>query len=507
MVKFTKKGLSLILVVFAFNLLMPFLSFVNAADLSSSTILADPTTIHSLQYSTITVTANGTGGLVEGASVGIHVEGGLFPTDTNIYNFTSDVNGEVIVLWQAPLVDEVTDYNFTAIIKFPSSINVTVTEQVTVEPLDYSGTTFIADPSSINEQTSSEISVIVKDDDEILEGANVTLTGVGGIFTSSGKENSSGLSDTNGEYSDFWEAPELADKTNFTIALRIIYDGTIVDYTDELNVTVIPVEGQLKLNISVTPSYNLEVGDVATIEVTVIDDSTSLVVEGVNVTLVSIEGPFVESGLINISKLTGVDGKISVQWDTASLTPVSVSGQEYFIDITAFKLGLTNNYTQITFNVIDPSGELSVEITSNKTEINLGETITITVTVSIDSTLIVDAYIKIEVQSGIFEESGSDNVTGYTDVSGEFSAIWNTTNMVMIGGDPVNYTFTITVGIFPHFLDVQFEYTVTVTPTTTTPTTTTQGGAFYTQWWFYVAAAGGIIVIGVVVVIFTRKKP
>ncbi|MHA1355817.1 MAG: hypothetical protein ACTSR1_11655 [Candidatus Heimdallarchaeota archaeon] len=149
MVKITKIAIMISMLFLVAALALPGINMVKAVDLDDSDIEANPTSVYSLETSDITVTVDGTDGLIEGADVGIHVEGGTFEGGINIYNGTSDVNGEVTVEWTSPLVDHDIYYNFTTIIKKAASDNVTKTCQVLVQPVDFTGTTLEADPERI----------------------------------------------------------------------------------------------------------------------------------------------------------------------------------------------------------------------------------------------------------------------------------------------------------------------------------------------------------------------
>ncbi|MHA1244477.1 MAG: hypothetical protein ACTSP7_07890 [Candidatus Heimdallarchaeota archaeon] len=505
MVKITKIAIMISMLFLVAALALPGINMVKAVDLDDSDIEANPTSVYSLETSDITVTVDGTDGLIEGADVGIHVEGGTFEGGINIYNGTSDVNGEVTVEWTSPLVDHDIYYNFTTIIKKAASDNVTKTCQVLVQPVDFTGTTLEADPEDINEFESSDLTVTVRQGTTLIEGANVSMTGVGGLFTSTSKENCTGLSDVSGVYTNTWTAPDVADPTDYIIVLTVTYDGTNWTHTDEINITVNYVEGQIILGISILPDTDLYVGQTATIEITAIDNSTSLAVQNVFVVFNALDGNFTESGLDTHSGVTDSLGKITVHWETADLTP-GLLGTDYNINITASQIGLLTNYTTLTFNVVEDSGTFDLTVSSSASGIDLGDVVEIYVTVTIDGVGEYNAFVEIIAQSGIFDESGTDEVTGYTNSSGIFVATWNTSEMVMVGSDPVDYTFDVTVDVFPYFLDEEDSIIITVDPgsTNTTPTGGPDG-PFYTQWWFFAAAGGGVIIIGLII-IFARKK-
>jgi hypothetical protein len=489
------------ILLFAFTIISS-IPFVRGADFSTSTITASDPTVYSLQNATITVTVQGTGGQVEGASVGIFVEGGEFPDSTNIYNDTSDSNGEVIVDWKAPLVDYDLYYNFTATIKMAGSTNVTRTTQVLVQPLDFSGSTVEALPSEINENATTTILVTAQGAGGIIEGANVELTGIGGTFDSTMTDQSTGQTNSSGQYSDDWTAPAVTVSTNYTIVLAITYDGTNATFTTEINVTVVPVEGQLVLDLAVSPGYTLEVGQVATIDVTVKDQLTNTTIADAYVVFSAIDGLFTENGLDLYADYTDAQGKITAHWETATLDP-GILGTDYVIDLTASKISYQTNDTSLTFRVQE--GELNVTITSDATAIDLGDSVAITVTVKLDNSPINNAHVTIIAQSGNFTGSSDMTIDGYTNDQGIFTATWDTSEMIMTGDTPIDYSFTVLVGIFP-YADQEYSYQITVDPGTSTPDGGPATGEFYTQWWFYVAAGGGVIAIGTVIILASRKK-
>lgn len=509
MIKITKITLITTLILIIISLAFPGFSYTRADDLSESTIVANPETVFSLENSTIIVTVlNDTYQLIADADVGIHVEGGLFPGGTNIHNATTDATGVITVQWKAPLVDYNVDYNFTAIIKKANSVNQSISTKVTVKPVTFSGTTFEADPAEINEEETTTIKVIVENDGTRVEDATVTFTGVGGTFDSSGNDTSRGLSDAVGYYEDVWTAPTVADITKYLIVLDISYESTNWTYTAELNVTVNPAEGQLILDIDITPGTNVAVGQVVTIDIMVFEDAITIpanAIEGVYVTFTAVDGNFTEGGLDYFAGTTNSSGMITVHWETESLTP-AILGTDYDIDIVASLIGSYTNYTTLTFHVQEYSGVLSITTTSDENTITLGDSVEITITVTVDSLAVENAFIRIQAQSGVFNSTETDKVTGYTDATGVFTATWETAAMVMVGSDPVNYTFTITVDIFPNYLGQESTLTIQVNPTTTTTDPNGTQGPIYTQWWFYVAAGGVVIGIGVAVILFTRKR-
>ncbi len=508
MVKITKITLTTTLMLIIVSLAFPGFSFVRADDLSLSTIQANPITVYSLENSSIIVTVTGTGGLVENASVGIHVESGLFSGGTNIHNATTDATGIITVQWEAPLVDYNVYYNFTATIKKESSVNQTISTQVLVKPVTFSGTTFEADFTEINEEETTTIKVTVENEGTLIEDANVTFTGVGGTFDSSATDTSSGLSDADGYYEDIWTAPDVTDITDYIIILDISYDSTNWTYTAEFNITVNPAEGQLILDIDITPGKNIAVGQIVTIDIMVFEDAITApvnAISGVYVTFTAVDGNFTEGGLDYFAGTTNSSGMISVHWETDDLTP-AILGTDYDINIVASLIGTFTNYSTLTFHVQEYSGVLSITSMSDEKTITLGDSVEFTVTVKIDGSAVENAYIQIQAQSGVFDDADQDKVTGYTNATGVFIANWNTSEMVMVGSDPINYTFTITVDVFPHYLGLESTLTITVNPTSTTTTSTGPTGPIYTQWWFYVIIGGLVIGAGVVVILFTRKK-
>ncbi len=228
----------------------------------------------------------------------------------------------------------------------------------------------------------------------------------------------------------------MDDPTNYTIIGTITYAGSTEIEVVEVNVTVNPVEGQITLEIVVTPGYDLTVGDVATIEVTAINSSSTLAEQDVLIEFYCDDGNFTESGLDTFEDVTDAQGKITAHWETDTLIPSIFTGRNYSITLTARKIGLLTNITVLDFKVSNPVSVLDVSITSDQTTITLGDTVNITVTVTLDSVAYQDALVEISAQSGIFSQSGNDTFSGYTDSQGKLVATWNTTEMVMIGPDP-----------------------------------------------------------------------
>jgi len=506
MVKSTIKS-CLILMLVATAIILPNSVRVQAGgDLSFSTIESSQPSVQSLNTIDITVTVQNQSQVIENADVGIYVEGGNFTASgTNIYNGTSDVSGIVTVEWHAPLVDVSTPYNFTATIKKFGFTNTTKSLSVTVTPLDFSGSTFSADPDNVNEFEMTLVTVVAQGSGGPISNADVQITGVGGTFNSSKTDQATGKTDGTGTFSDYWIAPNVTDPTDYVLTLSITYSGTNASFTDELNVTVNPVEGQLLFNISVTPSYDVKVGQLVTIELTVFDNVTLSAVSNVLVSFNAWDGNFTENGLDFYEGLTDTNGKITVHWNTSSLVPNVVGGTDYPMEIRVRKIGLLTNITTINFHVEYYAGVFGMVVSSDETTIALGESVTIVVTVTVDGVGVEGAHVEIVAPSGKFTESDADTVTGFTDENGQFTATWDTTGMSMVGGDPVNYTVSITVDIFPNFLDQQESYIITVTPPDYTPPGGGGEQPFYTQWWFILAVAGGVIVLGMIV-IFGRKR-
>jgi hypothetical protein len=503
MTKKTKKTV-IMLILFLSGLILPSFPFVKADDLLHlSTIQILPSPVYSLSNCTVTITAQGDQGLVEGASVGIHVEGGEFPDSTNIHNDTTPANGVVTVQWRAPRVDHNTQYNFTAtLIK---DTNKTVLQaSVMVQPVTFVGSTFEADPPAINENEATTITVTALNNGEFIEGANIQITGVGGTFTDSGSDVTTGVSDSNGEFSDIWNAPSVADVTEYVIALEITYDLTNWSYTDELNVTVNPVEGALFYELSVTPGYDLGVGQIATIEVTVRNSTDDSLVENAMVTFIAIEGNFTENNMLEYSVLTDSNGIATAHWNTSVLTP-QIGGTDYYVFINITMIGLISNDTTLMFHVTEYVGTLTVDVTSTTTTLTHGESVEVIILVLIDSTPVENAQVELRTQTGNFTGVQADTITGFTNETGHFTAVWDTQYMIM-GGDTINNTLTITVKVFPTYIDGVISYyyiTVDPIPTTTDPNGDTP---FYLEWWFIVAVGGGIVIIGAII-IFARKRP
>ncbi|RLI72999.1 hypothetical protein DRO91_03910 [Candidatus Heimdallarchaeota archaeon] len=476
-------------------------------DLSFSTIESSAPSVQSLNSVDITVTVQNSTDLIENADVGIYVEGGNFTsTGTNIYNGTSDSLGVVTVEWIAPLVDVSTVYNFTATIKKFGFTNATKVLGVTVTPLDFSGSTFDADPTSINENEMTLVTVVAQGSGGPIENAHVEITGVGGTFNASKTDKVTGKTDSSGAFADYWIAPEVTDPTDYVLVVVITRFGTNATFTDELNVTVNPVEGQILFNLTVTPGYDIKVGQLVTIELTAFDNVTLQPIQDVIVSFSAWDGNFTENGLDFYEGVTDSNGKITVHWNTSTLTPNFVGGTDYPMEIRLRKIGLITNITTVIFHAEYYAGVFGMTVESSETTITLGDSVTITVTVAVDGIAVEGAHVEIVAPSGKFTESDDAIVTGFTDEDGIFTATWDTTGMSIVGGDPVNYTLTITVDIFPNFLDKQETYTITVNPPNYTPPNgdgTEQ--PFYTQWWFILSVAGGIVVIGMIV-IFARKK-
>lgn len=485
--------------------ILPRFPLIQAEDLSGSTIEASPDTIYSLHNSTLTVTVqNSSNEKISGANVGLSVEAGEFPDGTPIHNGSSDSNGEMTVEWKAPVVSSDTYYNFTAIITMPNSTTVVRTTQVLVQPLDYSDSTIDANPPTVNELESTEVTVTVTGAGGPLEGATVHLDAPSGTFSSSNDSSSQGLSDTSGKYADNWTAPEVPNEMEFLIVATISYIDYIGDPLElELNITVNPVEGQLYLELDVSPSYELTVGETATIEVTLKENVTNNIVAGADVSFSALDGNFTESGSDLYIGTTDAEGKITVHWETEGLAPAIV-GTIYPITIIAGKIGLQTNETTIHFLVQPELGELSITIESSKDELSLGESLTIDLTVEIDGVPEEGAYVEIIAQAGTFNGSDSDQLTGFTDASGSFTAIWQTADIVM-DSNPVNYTFTITIAVFP-YPDETESLQITLIPPSTSANGGLAGGSILTSWWLYALLGGAIIIVGALIIVFRSKK-
>ena len=110
MIRRNGSNVIILITLFVSFAIFPFYITVNAEDVSTSTIAANPSPIYSTQNSTITITVQGTGDLVVGANVGVHVEDGEFADGTNIHNATSNSIGEVVAQWRSPVVDDDTTY-------------------------------------------------------------------------------------------------------------------------------------------------------------------------------------------------------------------------------------------------------------------------------------------------------------------------------------------------------------------------------------------------------------
>ncbi|MBD3190498.1 MAG: hypothetical protein GF308_07630 [Candidatus Heimdallarchaeota archaeon] len=498
------KQLFILLLLLSFAIL-PRFPLIQAEDLSGTTIEASPTTIYSLQNTTISVTVQNTSNdKIVGANVGVSAEAGEFPDGTPIHNGSSDSNGEMTVQWKAPVVNSDTYYNFTAIIKMPNSTTVVRDTQVLVLALDYSDSTINANPPTVNELESTEVTVTATGAGGPLEGATVHLDSPAGTFSSSNDSSSQGLSDAFGEYADNWTAPEVPNQMEFLIVATISYIDYIGDPLElELNVTVNPVEGQLYLELDISPGQELTVGDTATIEVTLKENITNTVVNDADVSFSAIQGNFSESDSDFYVGTTDAQGKVTVHWETDGLAPAIV-GTIYSITIIAGKIGLQTNETTIDFLVQPALGELSITIESSKDELNVGESVTIDINVEIDGLPEEGAYVEIIAQAGTFNNSGSDQISGFTDASGSFTAVWETADIVM-GSNPVNYTFTITIAVFPYPDEVE-SLQITLIPISTSTNGGLTGDSILTSWWFYLLLGGAIIIIGAVIIVFRSKK-
>ncbi|TFF85033.1 hypothetical protein EU523_00615 [Candidatus Heimdallarchaeota archaeon] len=474
-------------------------------DLSGSTLEVSPLEIYSQENSTITVEVKGSGGLVEGANVDLSAEGGQFNGGPEIYNGTSNTAGLVVVNWTAPVVLEVTNYTIRAIISFVNSTTVIREETILVHPLDFSQTTFEAEKATVNENEAVLLIVTTKGTGGVIPEATVSIIAPDGSFNSTASTTTSGVTDNSGKFQDFWIAPNVDAEQNRTLTATISHDGMPPDPLElDLELVVSPVEGQLILDIELSEGEQLIIGETQIIDITVIDQLTAETIEGAEVYFNAVDGIFTESGSDIYHGTTDSTGTMTVHWETTTLEP-SYLGTNYPIDITAAKIGLKTNYTTLTFLVRPEVGELDVAIESEHNSISLGESVTITITIQIGGIPYQDALVSIVALDGVFESSGTTEVSGYTTADGEFSFTWETADMVMEGSNPVNYTFSITIDIFPYYLEQEYDYSIIVEPTTIGDGIGSSG-AFYTQWWFYLIV--GLIIIGggSIIILITRNK-
>jgi len=420
---------------------------VHPIELDLSTISITPDPVYEMQNATVEVVAEGQYGVIKGADVHFECDDGIFPEyGTSTVDLQTDSQGKAIIIWQADLVNLLSNLvyvNITANITYTERIvNFNLTDTVNVNEVDFDNSVMSVSATSIGGGYPVTITVTAEGSLGKISGASISLDALDGQFPN-GETTIEGLSDSNGEYETTWTAPDVSSDIDIIITATLTLEKTIAMKQIEKTITVTPIIHNFT-NIEISAN-NTEVNVGQKVELTInVLNEIGDPVTNASATITAVEGVFVSSGTETVKTNTSDLGTITVVWDTSSLNP-PITGQYYPITVSLVKEYYDTNSTSINIKVNLVIVQLETQTVPAKTSITQGENLTFTVLVTANGHPVENATVTITALSGVFASSGNQIASANTNSSGYVTFIWVTADMVV--STAKNYTFTITAGL------------------------------------------------------------
>ncbi|MHA1686563.1 MAG: hypothetical protein ACTSYD_09185 [Candidatus Heimdallarchaeaceae archaeon] len=454
-------------------------TITSAIDVSTSQITA-PSDIYALQYTTITVKAQGTSGVVSGATVNVSALYGIFPSTGKSWVVgTTNESGLLSVIYKAPDTE-----NETSTLTDTISADITsesdtahIEHSITVHPIDFSTSSLNIDPTDVYEDHNATITIVAQGPYGIIEGATVDLSSTSGKYVETGAATQSTETDQNGKVSVLWQAPILpggVTSLEVNISVTLSFPGKIVSKSLSQNITVYPID----FNSSTLEFSATTVNGGYSIDVTVNAIGNIGPVGNANVHLNALDGQF-SNGDTTIEGVTDASGAFTTQWKAPDVDA------DITIDFTA-----TLTYTNIplikdltgSVTVLSVIHNITIALTANTTDATAGDFVSITVAIQNEIGESIDnASATFTATDGTFVDSGSISTTVSTSESGTATVVWDTSSISPpVGG--LDYLIEVTI-IKEYYNTNSSSITIHVNPQTfqlvtnsvPTPTSITQG--------------------------------
>ncbi len=417
-------------------------------------------------FSILVTVKDAIGTVREGYDVSVDVSDG---SPVNSQGAVSNQSGKVEILWTAPLLTIDTP-NLTlsvrAFISASSLVNITLTEEVEVV-LSNSSSINVVMPtiSEVNEKSDNVLKFgLFVDGLSPATGGEIQLQVTDGLFYRLNTSTLGFVDDLGFVYVN-WTAPQLPDiqplDVNFRVEGRYV-NLTIVEY---INITVVPVIGNLTLEITVKDQVYKQ-NEQIVIDYFVYDTDTLNPTGGVVIFSTAEFGFFQESGLNEILVETDLRGEAQA---VLNLTEAELVVQLQTVSIFANASKLKYNPSSTTIDVTVervPKPDLKLDLdVDTLTPLNPDDTLEIGATVLHKSgESASNVTVEISADAGEFS-NGELVLRGVTDSSGKITFTWAA--KLDISVSTLNVTFSVTVVSDNYFDDpLVFQITV-INPTAT----------------------------------------
>ncbi len=411
-------------------------------------------------FSILVTVKDAIGTVREGYDVSVDVSDG---SPVNSQGAVSNQSGKVEILWTAPLLTIDTP-NLTlsvrAFISASSLVNITLTEEVEVV-LSNSSSINVVMPtiSEVNEKSDNVLKFgLFVDGLSPATGGEIQLQVTDGLFY---RLNTStlGFVDDQGFVYVNWTAPQLPDIQPLDVNFRV--EGRYVNLTivEFINITVVPVIGNLTLEITVKDQVYKQ-NEQIVINYFVYDSDTLNPTGGVVVFSTAEFGFFQESGLNEMLVETDLRGEAQA---VLNLTEAELVVQLQTVSIFANASKLKYNPSSTTIDVTVervPKPDLKLDLdVDTSTPLNPEDTLEIGATVLHKSGgSAPNVTVEISADAGEFS-NGELVLRGVTDSSGKITFTW--TAKLDISVSTLNVTFSVTV-VSDNYFDDPLGFQITV---------------------------------------------
>ncbi|MHA1407121.1 MAG: hypothetical protein ACTSSG_07045 [Candidatus Heimdallarchaeaceae archaeon] len=309
---------------------------------------------------------------------------------------------------------------YLSLVLFILSLSLLAFHNYTVSAIDVSGSEIIHSTDTVALQRIA-IQVSAKGTQGNVQGANVNISCTAGKFLPNLKLWVEDTTDTNGEVSFWWIAP---DTTNETSTLNVTFTAQITSGGDSIQITsdivVLPIDFSTS-SVDIAPSA---VYDLHSSTITVYANSSTYPnrVENATVKISCDEGKFVDSGTATTTKTTDFSGVASAIW-VANLSIVIAAPLQVNITVFISFTGKIVNITLAKTITVYPLDLDSSTLEVSDTAVGGGYLVTVQARAVGNYGPVSQAEIFLDALDGSFS-NGKTNITGFANSTGYFDNVW-----------------------------------------------------------------------------------
>ncbi|MFW9991286.1 MAG: hypothetical protein ACFFD4_04425 [Candidatus Odinarchaeota archaeon] len=343
-------------------------------------------------------------------------------------NGLTDSNGFFNVTWKAPILTELEpEKNVTikATVEASGTISIELEKNVTVKLITATELTVTVDaPDEVVGGTEVTILLTVFAGSSPASGGSVTLSVDTGEFSNAEQMITSQINST-GEVEVTWTAPTA--ESNQTAGFGITAEYLTITDTDiqSFEILVYPKLGDFQ--VSWTHAATVNQNETLSVTLTVIDGTTSLPVQGAQVTLLLELGQWTESSDSSRVVTTDASGNVTAIFDGSNEELITVEVQVE-ISSTVEKDLYNTLESNTSFTLVKRPNTFDFNITVSDQEIARRETVNLTMVALKNGKPWVNATFELVTTAGAFPD-GNATVKARTDAEGKLVITWDSSTL------------------------------------------------------------------------------